>query len=383
MSTTEPPTCSWPSRNTVARTGITSPTTALAGQRPPSMTGNTSTTGIRPIGAGGAGAGAGPSGGKNEVLTPRTYRSKPDSSSVAARILLPRPPSTLSPVKAIRRFTVRPVLPEALASLHPLAVNLRWSWHVPTRELFASIDTELWAAAGHDPVKLLGRLSSKKLDALARDVSFVARVGRHAQDLEAYLSGPRWYQGEQRRRESAGEAALPASIAYFSAEFGITGALPQYSGGLGILAGDHLKSASDLGAPIPGVGLLYGAGYFRQSLPLTLLREDDGAPALVRLALPGGRVLAAQIWRADVGRVPLLLLDSAVMENDDAARRVTDRLYGGASEHRLQQELLLGMGGVKALRVFSRLTGAPAPEVYHCNEGHAGFLGVERIREHI
>jgi len=304
-------------------------------------------------------------------------------------------------VKAIRRFTVRPVLPEALASLHSLAVNLRWSWHAPTRELFASIDKELWEAAGQDPVKLLGLLSSKKLDALAGDASFVARVGRHAQDLEAYLSGPRWYQGEQRRRESAGEAALPASIAYFSAEFGITGALPQYSGGLGILAGDHLKSASDLGAPIIGVGLLYGAGYFRQSLtregwqaetypvvdpdnlPLTLLREDDGAPALVRLALPGGRALAAQIWRADVGRVPLLLLDSAVMENDDAARRVTDRLYGGTSEHRLQQELLLGMGGVKALRVFSRLTGVPAPEVYHCNEGHAGFLAVERVREHI
>ena len=145
-------------------------------------------------------------------------------------------------------------------------MNLRWSWHAPTRELFASIDKELWAAAGRDPVKLLGRLSSKKLDALAGDASFVARVGRHAQDLEAYLSGPRWYQGELRRRESAGEAALPASIAYFSAEFGITGALPQYSGGLGILAGDHLKSASDLGAPIIGVGLLYGAGYFRQSL---------------------------------------------------------------------------------------------------------------------
>ncbi len=304
-------------------------------------------------------------------------------------------------MKAIRRFTVRPVLPEALAPLQRLARNLRWSWHPPTRELFASMDPDQWESSSHDPIKLLGRLSGGRLEELAEDPSFVSRVDRLASDLEAYLSGPRWYQGETRRREESGEPRMPSAIAYFSAEFGITGALPQYSGGLGILAGDHLKSASDLGAPIVGVGLLYGAGYFRQSLtrdgrqaetypvldpdnlPLTLLREEDGTPALVRVNLPGGRVLAAQIWRADVGRVPLLLLDSFVSENDEAARRVTDRLYGGSGEHRLQQELLLGVGGVKALRVFTRLTGAPDPEVYHCNEGHAGFLGVERVREHL
>src|SRR5699024_6465687 len=119
------------------------------------------------------------------------------------------------------------------------------------------------------------------------------------------------------------------------------------------------------------------------NLPLTLLRDAEDRPVHVEVPLPGGRVLRAQIWRADVGRVPLLLLDSNVSENDDAARHVTDRLYGGTSEHRLQQELLLGMGGVKALRLFSQLTGAPEPEVYHCNEGHAGFLGVERMREYI
>ncbi|GAB2967473.1 MAG TPA: alpha-glucan family phosphorylase [Actinotalea caeni] len=302
-------------------------------------------------------------------------------------------------MRAIRRFTVRTVLPEALGALDELALNLRWSWHAPTRELFASFDPRRWEAVHGDPVRLLGTLTPERLAALAADGDVVARVQGLAADLKTYLSEPRWYQREAERRAAAGEAELPRSIAYFSAEFGITAALPQYSGGLGILAGDHLKSASDLGVPIVGVGLLYGAGYFRQSLtrdgwqsetyplldpdnlPLTLLREPDGTPARVTLGLPGGAQLHAQVWRADVGRVPLLLLDSNVPENDDAMRRVTDRLYGGTSEHRLQQELLLGMGGVKALRLHARLTDGVAPEVYHCNEGHAGFLGIERVRE--
>ena len=184
-------------------------------------------------------------------------------------------------------------------------------------------------------------------------------------------------------------------------EFGITGALPQYSGGLGILAGDHLKSASDLAVPIVGVGLFYATGYFKQSLsrdgwqqetypvldpdglPLSLLREADGSARRSPCDLPGERRLWAQVWKAQVGRVPLLLLDSDVEENDDAARGVTDRLYGGGGEHRLQQELLCGIGGVRALRAWARLSGSPEPEVYHTNEGHAGFLSVERIREHV
>ena len=191
----------------------------------------------------------------------------------------------------------------------------------------------------------------------------------------------------------------PAAIGYFSPEFGITAVLPQYSGGLGILAGDHLKAASDLGVPIVGVGLLYRHGYFKQSLsregwqqetypvldpdglPISLLREADGDPATITIALPDGPELLARIWVAQVGRVPLLLLDSDVEGNPDHYRDVTDRLYGGTSEHRLRQELLLGVGGVRALRVFSRITGHPAPEVFHTNEGHAGFLGLERIRE--
>ncbi|MEZ0065900.1 starch phosphorylase [Streptacidiphilus sp. MAP12-20] len=295
-------------------------------------------------------------------------------------------------MKAIRRFTVRTVLPEPLQALGELALNLRWSWHHETRELFRSVDPEVWEATGCDPVRLLGAVSGQRLSALAADRRFLRRLHDAEEDLRDYLAGPRWYQ-QQRGRE------LPTAIAYFSPEFGITAALPQYSGGLGILAGDHLKAASDLGVPIIGVGLLYRHGYFRQSLsrdgwqqeryPLldpnelavSLLREPDGSPSTVVLALPGGRQLHAQIWKAQVGRVPLLMLDSDIEENDARARDVTDRLYGGGSEHRLLQEMLLGIGGVRAVRTFCRLTGHAEPEVFHTNEGHAGFLGVERIRE--
>ena len=238
---------------------------------------------------------------------------------------------------------------------------------------------------------MLGEVTAERLAELASDEGFVAWVGRCRDDLHAYLASDRWYQ-------TLGSDA-PAGIAYFSPEFGVTGALPQYSGGLGILAGDHLKTASDLGVRIIGIGLFYRAGYFRQSLsrdgwqlehypvcdpdgsPVSLLREADGTPAKISLGIPGGRRITARIWVAQVGRVPLLLLDSDVEENAAAEREVTDRLYGGGGEHRLQQEMLLGIGGVRAIRVFTRITGAAAPEVFHMNEGHAGFLGIERIRE--
>ncbi|MEV7416926.1 alpha-glucan family phosphorylase [Streptomyces sp. NPDC089919] len=296
-------------------------------------------------------------------------------------------------MKAIRRFTVRPVLPETLQPLHGLARNLRWSWHAETRELFQSVDPEGWRAAGGDPVRLLGSVSAGRLAELAQDRRFLRRLTAAAADLDDYLRGDRWYQSHERAPE------LPAAIAYFSPEFGITAALPQYSGGLGILAGDHLKAASDLGAPLVGVGLLYRHGYFRQSLsrdgwqlehypvldpdelPVSLLRGADGEPCRVTLQLPAGRSLHAKIWQARVGRVPLLLLDSDVEDNDTAAREVTDRLYGGGSDHRLLQEMLLGIGGVRAVRTYCELTGHPEPEVFHTNEGHAGFLGLERIRE--
>jgi starch phosphorylase len=294
-------------------------------------------------------------------------------------------------VRAIRRLTVRTVLPHELEPLGELVSNLRWSWHLKTQDVFAAVDPELWEQVGRDPVRLLGEVPSDRLAESAKDEVFLARVREAHDDLRRYLTDDRWYQ------EHDGDS--PKAVAYFSPEFGITHVLPQYSGGLGILAGDHLKAASDLGVPIVGVGLLYRHGYFVQSLsregwqqerypvvdpnnlPLTLLREADGTPVRIHIGLPGGGQLAAAIWVAQVGRVPLLLLDSNVEENGPAEREVTDRLYGGTGEHRLRQELLLGIGGVRALRAYSRVTDAHAPEVFHTNEGHAGFLGLERIKE--
>ena len=293
-------------------------------------------------------------------------------------------------MKAIRRFTVRTVLPQALTSLEELATNLRWSWHNPTLQLFSSISPEVWEEIGHDPVSLLGAIEPARLDELANDKDFVKRANALRDDLHAYLTEPRWYQ-------SLTDA--PKAIAYFSPEFGIAAALPQYSGGLGILAGDHLKSASDLGVPIIAAGLFYRAGYFRQAisrdgwqqetypvldpdgLPLSVLRNPDGSAAQVTLALPEGRALFARIWKVAVGRVTLLLLDTDVPDNEESLRTVTDRLYGGGGEHRLLQELLLGIGGVRAIKIYTELTGGPAPEVFHTNEGHAGFLGLERISD--
>jgi starch phosphorylase len=300
-------------------------------------------------------------------------------------------------VKAIRRFSVRPVLPEPLRPLSELAGNLRWSWHPETRQLFQTIDPVGWQSSAGDPVRLLGAVAPERLAELAADRGFLRRLAVVSGDLHDYLTEPRWYQRE------GGGLELPRGVAYFSPEFGLTGALPQYSGGLGILAGDHLKAASDLGVPLIGVGLLYRLGYFRQSLsrdgwqqedypvidpnamPLRLLRAEgggeEGSPVRITLRLPAGRSLHAYVWQARVGRVPLLLLDSDVDGNEPGERDVTDRLYGGGSEHRLMQEMLLGIGGVRAVRAYCRVTGHPAPEVFHTNEGHAGFLGLERVRE--
>ncbi|MGH8920933.1 MAG: alpha-glucan family phosphorylase, partial [Actinomycetes bacterium] len=297
-------------------------------------------------------------------------------------------------MRALRRFTVRAQLPGTLAPLETLATNLRWTWHPPTQDLFASLDERTWEAVNGDPVRLLGEIPTERLIVLAADETVVNSTQALAEDLRHYLDEPRWYQ--QRQQDLP---ALPLSIAYFSMEFGVSEVLPFYSGGLGVLAGDHLKAASDLGVPLIGVGLLYGSGYFRQSLsldgwqlehypaldpqglPLHLLTDLTGAPLLVAVGMPGGRVLRARIWRADIGRVPLLLLDSDIEKNPDDLRGVTDRLYGGDQDHRITQEILAGIGGVRAVRLFCQLTSHPEPEVFHTNEGHAGFLGLERIRE--
>jgi starch phosphorylase len=305
-------------------------------------------------------------------------------------------------VRAIRRFTVRVTLPQPLAPLHDLMLNLRWSWHQPTVDLFESIDPAGWAASGGDPVAMLSSMGPAQLAALAANEGFLRRLDAAVADLRSYMGEPRWYQSAGVGEHGAGQTeSLPRAIAYFSPEYGITAVLPQYSGGLGILAGDHLKSASDLGVPIIGVGLLYRHGYFTQSLsadgwqaerypaddpnglPLTLLRSAGGDPVKISVPFPDGKLLTAQVWLAQVGRVPLLMLDSYVEENEPAQHEVTDRLYGGGSEHRLRQELLLGIGGVRAVRAFCAITGHPEPEVFHTNEGHAGFLGLERIREYV
>ena len=283
-------------------------------------------------------------------------------------------------MKALRSFTVRPSLPAELAPLHELAFNLRWSWDDQTRDLFRWVDPDLWDASVHDPVRLLGLVPHERLQALAADAGFQRFLGEVHSELQRYLDGDRWFQAR-------GDSPLDL-VAYFSPEFGIAEAVPQYSGGLGVLAGDHLKSSSDLGVPLVGVGLLYRHGYFRQSLDADGWQQerypllDPHIMALtpcedVRVQVDlGGAPLVAQVWKACVGRVPLYFLDADVDENPDEMRQVTDRLYGGDVEHRLRQEILLGIGGVRALQAV----GVEA-QVFHTNEGHAGFLGLERIRQ--
>src|SRR5437764_8269559 len=285
-------------------------------------------------------------------------------------------------MRALRSFSVRVRLPDPLTPLQQLATNLRWSWDERTRDLFRWVDLDRWHLTGHDSLRLLGAADPERLEALADDPAFTSFLGEVRADLDRYLEAPLWFRGQ-------GSSAL-RSVAYFSPEFGIAEALPQYSGGLGVLAGDHLKASSDLGVPLVGVGLFYRHGYFRQELSVDGWQQErypDLDPYAMAITLCdsehievdlAGHPLLAQIWRADVGRVPLFLLDADVDENPAELRQVTDRLYGGDVEHRLRQEILLGIGGVRALQ---RL-GLPT-QVFHTNEGHAGFLGLERIRQAI
>ncbi|MFI5040321.1 MAG: alpha-glucan family phosphorylase, partial [Acidimicrobiales bacterium] len=282
-------------------------------------------------------------------------------------------------MKAVASFVVRARLPEALQPLVALSKNLRWSWDDRSQELFRWIDPQQWEASGHDPVRLLGLVQPARLDELAVDPTFLAFMDEVSGELRRYLDAPGWFQGRP-------DSPL-RSVAYFSPEFGIAEALPQYSGGLGVLAGDHLKAASGQNLPLVGVGLLYRHAYFHQELdpdgwqleryptldPHTMPIEPvDGVRIDVDLA---GVPLRAQVWRVRVGRIPLYLLDADVEGNGDDEREVTDRLYGGDTEHRLRQEILLGMGGVRALQALGA-----TPQLFHMNEGHAGFCTLERIR---
>ncbi len=289
-------------------------------------------------------------------------------------------------MKPAHVFKVVPSLPPSLEGLRTLACNLRWSWDHNTIELFRRLDTDLWESTGHNPVKLLGLIGQAKLEAAARDEAFLSHLHRTEIALASYLSGESsWF-----RRTCGGNDGV--LVAYFSAEFGLTECLTIFAGGLGILAGDHLKAASDLGVPLVGVGLLYQQGYFRQylnaagwqqetyedndfqNLPVTLERRSDGSPLTVELTYDGNKVVA-QIWRAAVGRVSLYLLDTNVAQNRPEDRDITDQLYGGGTEMRLRQEILLGIGGCRALEALGL-----EPTVYHMNEGHSAFLSLERVR---
>ena len=283
-------------------------------------------------------------------------------------------------MKAIRQFVVRSHVPSALAGLEELARNWRWSWHSSTGNLFARLDPTAWTRTGGVPLEALRRSSQERLDAAANDGHFVADVASALAEQHDAQNGERWFQTDR------GDSPLRV-VAYFSPEFGVSAAMPQYSGGLGILAGDHLKAASDLGVPLVAIGLFYRYGYFRQHLradgwqqerfvaqnPDELGLTDTG----VRISVDfPGATLFAKVWRADVGRTPLYLLDTDIPDNAPELRNVADRLYGGDHEHRLRQEILLGIGGVRALQAL----GIHA-QVFHTNEGHAGFLAFERIRQ--
>jgi len=292
-------------------------------------------------------------------------------------------------MKAIGTFSVIPSLPPAIERLRNLAYNLRWAWSQDTIDLFRRLDRDLWETTGHNPVQMLGTIEQEKLETASRDDAFVAHVDRRSQTLESYLqSESSWF-----RRLYSDRGGKPLTIAYFSAEFGLTECLSIFAGGLGILAGDHLKSASDLGVPLVGVGLLYQQGYFRQylnqagwqqesyedndfhNLPITPVCQADGTPLTIRVEYPGSSV-AAQIWRAQVGRIPLYLLDTNIASNRRVEDRdITDQLYGGDREMRIKQEIMLGIGGYRALQALGI-----EPTVYHMNEGHSAFLALERIR---
>jgi starch phosphorylase len=289
------------------------------------------------------------------------------------------------PARSIRTFTVLPHLPERLQALQKLAYNLWWCWNHEAVSLFRRIDEDQFAAVENSPVKLLGAIEQSRLELLQRDDGFLAHMDRVEEALNHYMSSATWFQ------ETYGDTP-PCRVAYFSAEFGIHESIPIYSGGLGVLAGDHLKAASDLGVPLTGVGLMYREGYFRQylnidgwqqerypendffNLPLIPETNEDGTPILVGIPFPG-RDVWARVWRIQVGRVPLYLLDTNIPKNNPEDRLITARLYGGDQDMRIRQEMILGMGGIRALRALGKL-----PTVCHMNEGHSAFLSLERIR---
>jgi starch phosphorylase len=286
---------------------------------------------------------------------------------------------------SVHAFTVLPAVPEELKDLDFIARNMYWCWNLEFVSIFKRIDSRLWRAWAHNPVRLLGGVPQERLNELAANRGFVSELKRASEKLKSYLQGQSWYDKIYKGKEKP-------VIAYFCAEYGIHESLPVYSGGLGILAGDHLKSASDLGVPLVGVGLLYQKGYFRQylnvdgwqqevysendfyNMPIELITKDNGQPIKIGVEFPG-REVKAQIWSVSVGRIKLYLLDTNIEENTPDDRMMTSILYGGDLETRICQEILLGIGGLRALLALGI-----EPTVCHMNEGHAAFMGLERIR---
>jgi glycogen phosphorylase len=284
----------------------------------------------------------------------------------------------------LRRFTVVPRLPSGLERLREIAYNLWWAWAPVAHELFVRIDPDLWESVHGNPIELLARVDQTRLNELVGDDAFTSHLEAAWQTLQRYMQREGWFA--RTFPEAAG-----ARIAYFSMEYGLHECLPIYSGGLGVLAGDHLKTSSDLGLPLVGVGLAYAEGYFRQvlnadgwqderypindwhRLPVLPVFDGTGKRLVIRVQYPQGTVVA-QLWRVQVGRVPLILLDSNVEENTPADRSITGPLYGGDQEFRVRQEIMLGIGGIHALEAMGL-----SPTVCHMNEGHSAFLTIERI----
>ena len=289
-------------------------------------------------------------------------------------------------IRPIAIVDVAPNIPTKLERLLELAYNLRWTWDHDTINLFRRLDRDLWEETGRNPVALLGLLPQEKLQAAAQDEAFLAHLDRVCASFDHYMHTKNtWF------RKHYGDFDKPY-IAYFSAEFGLTECLQNYSGGLGVLSGDHLKAASDLDIPLVGVGLLYQEGYFRQylsadgyqqeaypindysNLPVRRVTDARGNPLKIKVPMPG-REMVAQVWQVQIGRISLYLLDSNQPENVEEDRDLTDRLYGGDRRTRIRQEILLGIGGMRALHALGL-----RPVVCHMNEGHSAFLTLERIR---
>jgi glycogen phosphorylase len=278
-------------------------------------------------------------------------------------------------------------LPNRISRLADLAFDLSWSWNPPAREVFRQIDYPLWRSTAHNPVRILRTVPRERLEQAAQEPSFLAAYDTAIQGLDqARLATGTWWS----KRFPDMTQSL---VAYFSAEFALHQSLPIYAGGLGVLAGDHCKEASDLGVPLIGIGFMYPQGYFHQNLtqdgwqqevyeqlnwhdaPLRRELSAKGEPGLVRVPI-GGRVVVVSVWRMEVGGVKLYLLDTDLEENAPPERELSARLYGGDREVRLRQEVVLGIGGVRALRALGL-----EPKAWHLNEGHAAFVVLERMRE--